>query len=283
MVKSISDNAQRMNCLELLNARITRRTTSGLFAVGGGHLLLNPVRTIERFAPKEKEPVTSTEVIMLHGTSFQEVVNIVIPRIENGQQPISLETLVKSYDDKETIPNGLKTFLITCDDGYVSSYEAFIKAIPYIQKNTNWYVPVAFFAMTGGLADFAEHMKDVPNNAHTYGDLLRKDLYVTKKQLIDLIELGVWVDTHTMNHALLTQISKSARDDDIVKSRKHIRELWEIAGREKPFDVIAYPNGWFDDDLLIFVKEQGFAAGFSTDYTTSNPELQRFAISRRRM
>ena len=231
---------------------------------------------LERLFNVEKEITIQSTFLRYHEISFLKLKTDLLNLINQGYQPISLETLIGTLDDKITIPQGLSTFFVTFDDGLASQYEQGAKALEEVEKETGWFIPVTLFAMTK-FENLPLPIEEIPEETPSYND--RAHRYLTKRQLIEMIKKGHRVENHTVNHADLRRLSDGARNAEMIEGKNRIRALWKLAGREKKYSAFAYPYGIFEGQVE-YVKNLNYDVAFSNLPTISHSSLNRYFLGR---
>lgn len=91
----------------------------------------------------------------------------------------------------------------------------------------------------------------------------------------EMDENGVAVESHTVSHPILTNISDERLGFELTQSK---RRLGEILGRET--NLFCYPNGGYDERAKKFVAEAGFHAAVTTDLGFNDSDSDLFALKR---
>jgi peptidoglycan/xylan/chitin deacetylase (PgdA/CDA1 family) len=101
-------------------------------------------------------------------------------------------------------------------------------------------------------------------------------------ELRQLAKEGVTLCAHTQTHPIMTQLSAEDVRQEVVGSQ---RDLQREVGAALP--IFCYPSGNHDDTVVNILKEEGFAAAFTTlkgqnDLRTADPlRLRRTNMTRR--
>lgn len=215
--------------------------------------------------------------LMYHQMSALQLKVDLLSYIRQGYQPISLETLIGYFNQEVEIPLGLPTFLVTCDDGLASQYKAVMSAVDDVRRQTEWFVPVNFFVLTK-FDDPRGPLEEVPDDTPSYSDGVHQ--YMTKGQLIELIQAGYRVENHTVNHPDLTRLDVNNRNADVEGGEARIKTLWKLAGRERKYRAFAYPYGRYQgqEDYIGGLYD----VAFSTMNTVSHSQQTRWRLGRAR-
>lgn len=151
-----------------------------------------------------------------------------------GYHSLSMDDFL--YYTNNNLPFPAKSIFISFDDGYEGIYTY---AAPELEKRN---MHATFFIF-----------KDAINTA------LQGYPYITDKQLKFLAANPLFdIQSHTMTHADLSNISKIQIQQELGKSKNFIEEV-----TKKPCRIIAYPYGHYNRDVLHTVKEVGYEAAFS--------------------
>jgi len=180
--------------------------------------------------------------------STQKFIEILDLVAQYEYTPITAADLVTAFETKH-IAN--KPIMITFDDGNIDFYTT---VFPIIKERN---IPVTLAIMTG----------------------VGGKNYVIKEQLKEMNESGlVDIQSHTKYHAYLTRISKEERMPELQDSKAFIENLLG-----KKADVLFYPFGLHDDDVITDAQEAGYTLGVTiipstTQYINKPFELQRNLI-----
>jgi hypothetical protein len=107
-----------------------------------------------------------------------------------------------------------------------------------------------------------KRQSDVDVLTEIVGAKLPNDLMMNSEQVRDLLESGMDVGGHTVNHPILSQVEDSRARAEIAAGKE---QLEEITGR--PVFLFAYPNGKPGTDYnprhVSMVRELGFSGAVS--------------------
>jgi peptidoglycan/xylan/chitin deacetylase (PgdA/CDA1 family) len=148
-----------------------------------------------------------------------------------GYSPISLNDLVAHMNGRGTLPE--KPVIITFDDGDASHY--FI-AYPILMK---YGFTGTFFVTVGAL--------DSPGS-------------LSLMQLKQMHQDGVSIESHTLTHPYLTQLSKYQLQRELRESKVILEEKLNSA-----VNFIAIPGGIYDNKVIAMVKEAGYIGAATSD------------------
>lgn len=252
---------------------VSRRTL--LKAFGLAPFSHEPLKALFR----ELEPiVVDTSVLYYHEISAGSMASELIRLIRQGQQPVSLDTFIGALNGEIVIPKGLKTFLVTCDDGLRSQFIQGRQAMDRVERETGWFVPMTLFALVR-FNNLPMNIEDMPDETPCFND--DSHSYMTKGQLIQMIEDGHYVENHTVSHISLARLSPEAKDRDILLAEERIQELWDLTGRKRLYRVFAYPNGAYSGQAE-YIQDLGFDAAFSASarISSNHTEATRYFLGR---
>jgi peptidoglycan/xylan/chitin deacetylase (PgdA/CDA1 family) len=85
-----------------------------------------------------------------------------------------------------------------------------------------------------------------------------KDMILSWDDIKEMSSGGISFGAHSVNHPILTQLTREQAKFEIVQSKRDIEEKLG-----QPVTAFSYPNGNFDLELLRLVKEIGFACAVS--------------------
>ena len=87
------------------------------------------------------------------------------------------------------------------------------------------------------------------------------NLYLTWEQIRMMDQNNIEFGAHTVNHPILTRISRDGVQEEVNKSKQQIEN--EI---QRPISTFAYPNGQrsdFSDEVISIVREAGIEIAFT--------------------
>ena len=145
-----------------------------------------------------------------------------------------------------------KSLVITFDDGWADNYT---NVFPILKE---YGLTATIFVVTG---------------------FTGKENYMDWSQLREMSETGISIQSHTVNHKPLAQLSKSEVEYELETSKKTIEDH---LGTQVNF--LSLPHGVFNDKVLGMAQEAGYQAvctsepGYSHEYTHL-PVMKRINIS----
>lgn len=209
-----------------------------------------PILTYHRFGPTVADSMTTTTPVFAAQLKYLK---------DHGYTVIPLQTLV-DYRLGKAPPPPPRSVVLTFDDGHRSVYEV---ALPLIKQ---YRVPVTLFIYPSAIS-----------NSHA-------PYAMTWEQLQELVGTGLFnVQSHTYWHPNFKQEKKrltSAEYDKIVATQLQKSK----AVLEKRFggniDLLAWPFGIYDDELLKSAKKAGYSAAFTIDGRQSRAQDRMLAMPR---
>ena len=104
--------------------------------------------------------------------------------------------------------------------------------------------------------------------------------YVTPSQVMEMKHFGMDIGSHTASHSILTQQNDTVLVEQLKRSKKELEAIFE-----QPVEFIAYPCGYYNQNVLNKVKQAGYAGGFTVtpgfNAAYDNPyKLKRIPIFR---
>lgn len=194
-----------------------------------------PVLCYHRFGPTVADSMTVTTAVFESHLKYLR---------DNGYSVIPMQALI-DYELGKTPPPPAKSVIITIDDGHRTVYE---EVLPLIKQ---YRVPITLFIYPSAIS-----------NSHAP--------YAMKwEQLHELADTGFFtIQSHTYWHPNFKTEKKRLSPAEYEKFvtmqlKKSKAALEKRFGT--PVDVLAWPFGIYDDDLLAHAKAAGYAAAFSID------------------
>ena len=127
--------------------------------------------------------------------------------------------------------------------------------------------------------DFDVRKEKVTSLEALVDDELPSNLMMTSGQVRGLVDAGMEVGGHTVNHPILARLDDAKAFNEIRDGKK---DLEEITGC--PVTLFAYPNGKpgqdYDHRHVTMVKEAGFSAAVCTQWGASRADSDRFQLPR---
>jgi peptidoglycan/xylan/chitin deacetylase (PgdA/CDA1 family) len=214
-----------------------------------------PTLLYHRFLPWEKvrngEIKDDEPVYTSYDMRFEEQMRYLY---ENGYHTISIAEYVEHVKNGGILP--IKPVIITFDDGFESNY---LYAFPQLRK----YQQTATIFMT----------------ADKKSENFRKYDYVDKPlsndQLIEMQTAGISIQSHSMTHVYLSELSEEAVRWELSESRKALETLLR-----SPIEFLAIPSGAYNGRIKRIAKETGYKAVYCMKKGSNNDGSDLFALRR---
>lgn len=219
-------------------------------------LLLSSPRSMTAQMVKECENGTKILVLNYHKIDNMNISLSVLPKDfdqqmaylkENGYHTISPKEMYAALTENAELPD--KPVLITFDDGYADNY---IYAYPILQK----------YGFKGTIFVITSFMDTQKN-------------YITWAQAREMEAGGMSIESHTVTHKSMTELSDAQLRDELVNSKRAIEEK---LGKE--VDFIAYPTGTYNLHIASLVQEAGYKGAFTIKYGNIDKASNLYALER---
>lgn len=166
---------------------------------------------------------------------------------DNGYHTISPDELYESLAGSGELPDN--PVLITFDDGYLDNYT---NAYPILKK-------YGFKATVFVITSFLGKDKN----------------YMTWEQAREMDANGISIESHTVDHKSMTDLTDEQLRMELVESKKKAEE--ELG---HPVDYMAYPTGTYNLHIAEMVKEAGYKAAFTIKYGNVDKASNIYALER---
>lgn len=166
---------------------------------------------------------------------------------EKGYNTITPDELYDFVANGADLPPN--SVMITFDDGYADNYR---NAFPIMKK---YGFKGTIFVVTDFLGKY--------------------DNYLTWEQCKELADNGFFIESHTANHKIMTEISDEELTEELRKSRQAIKDR---IGKEA--DYVAYPTGTYNLHIAQLVKDAGYKAAFTIKYDNVSRNSNVYALER---
>ena len=167
---------------------------------------------------------------------------------DNGYHTINPDELYDALAGNGQLPEN--PVLITFDDGYEDNYT---NAYPILKK---YGFKATIFVVTGFL------------DRHKKG-------YLSWDQAREMNKNGINIESHTVNHKPMTDLTDDELRSELVDSKKKAEtEL----GHE--VNYVAYPTGTYNLHIAQMVKEAGYKAAFTIKYGNVDKASNIYALER---
>ncbi len=151
---------------------------------------------------------------------------------DNGYYTITMADLYAYFTNNTPIPQ--KSVVLTFDDGYKDNYTTML---PILKK---YDFRATIFVITA-------YIDNLPG-------------YLTSAQLKNLQDYGMDIESHTVNHKPLKELSKVQQLQELTDSKAFLEKLLN-----KKINYIAYPDGSYNKDTIECAKAAGYTMAFTTD------------------
>ena len=153
--------------------------------------------------------------------------------------------------DELFIDNEQKNVVVTFDDAYK---DVITNAYPILEK---YNFQATVFVIT---------------------DFVGKDRYLTWEDIKTLKKNGWHIESHTLTHPNLSNISEKEAKRQIYESKNKIEKNLGTIVR-----FLSYPAGKYDDDIIELTKEAGYTGAVSTDKGIENSAVDIYKLKRERV
>ena len=167
--------------------------------------------------------------------------------VDHGYHTITPDELYEALKGSGKLPE--RPVLITFDDGYEDNYT---NAYPILRK---YGLKATIFVVTGFLS--------------------KRDGYLTWDQLREMEQNGITIESHTVTHAPLPELSDERIREELAESKRHAEE--ELG---HPIEYIAYPTGVHDLHIAEIARACGYKAVFTVKYSNVDQNSNIFALER---
>ncbi|MCI1944905.1 polysaccharide deacetylase family protein [Clostridium luticellarii] len=199
----------------------------------------------------------SVPVLYYHSIGYEKGNELRIPKEkfreqikylkENGYTALTMDEFYEFLIYNKPIPD--KSVLITFDDGYSDNYE---NAFPILKE---FGLKATIFMITSSI--------DNEKN------------FLTSSQLKEMENYGIEVESHTVNHDKLDELSYSEQLTTLKNSKDSLEKLLD-----KKVDYIAYPYGRWNQDTLKASKAAGYKLAFTAAAGWANKDEGLYTLDR---
>lgn len=167
--------------------------------------------------------------------------------VDHGYTSIAPDDLHAALAGEAKLPEN--PVLITFDDGYRDNYA---NAFPILKK---YKLKATIFVITSFLG--------------------KREQYFTWDQAREMEQHGISIQSHTVDHKPMTDLSDEQLRAELVESKKKAEmELGHEVG------YIAYPTGTYNLHIAEMVKEAGYKGAFTIKYGNVDKATNVYAIER---
>ena len=144
---------------------------------------------------------------------------------QGGYKTINIKQLVEAIKGNITnIPK--RPIVITFDDGH-DSFEQI--GVPILQK---YGFSATMFVITSKVGETG---------------------YLSIEGIRELTNEGMFFESHSRYHSILTKLSRSEQEMEIINSKSELEEI-----TNSPVSIFSYRGGHYDDSIQSIVKEAGY-------------------------
>lgn len=163
-----------------------------------------------------------------------------------GYTTLTMSELNDYIINNKEIPK--KSILITFDDGYDDNY---VHAFPILKELD---MKATIFVISSGIDG---------------------GYYMSSDQLKDMVNYGIDIESHTVNHVHLDTLSYEEQLKELKDSKATIEKI-----TNKEVLSIAFPFGDYNENTLKAVTEAGYSIAFTTNRGLANRTDNKIALDR---
>jgi peptidoglycan/xylan/chitin deacetylase (PgdA/CDA1 family) len=199
----------------------------------------------------------SVPVLMYHSIDYEKGNELRIPKDkfreqmqylkDNGYTTITVSELYDFLKNNNPVPK--KSVVITFDDGYEDNY---INAYPVLKE---FGFKATIFVVTSTV--------DKDSNC------------LTSSELKEMSKNGIDIESHTVNHDKLSQLSYEMQLNTLKESKIFLEN---VLG--KKIYYIAYPYGDWNDNTVKAVESCGYKLAFTTESGWANKDQGIYKLHR---
>lgn len=168
--------------------------------------------------------------------------------VDNGFSTISLSELLQILsDDRQPRPEK-KFVAITFDDGFAGNYFYALPILKQLQLTATFFVIVS---------------------------RIGQPFYMSWLQLAELIDNGMAVQSHTMTHALLGQVTPSGLVYELRESKRQLEQHLQT-----PVHFVALPHGSYEGNFKTVAQECGYAGGCTSEIAYVDRQTDAYFLPR---
>lgn len=166
--------------------------------------------------------------------------------LAQGYTPITLTEFNNYLVNNQPIPE--KSIMITFDDGYMDNYT---NAFPILKELG---IKATIFLMTVGVDE---------------------GYYLSSDQIKEMINYGIDIQSHTVNHLHLNELSYDEQLAELKNSKEFIENI-----THREVIALAYPYGDYNNDSIRAAKAAGYTLCFTTNNGLASSESDYFQLER---
>ena len=177
-----------------------------------------------------------------------------------GMRPCRVEDFVAWLEGAGALPEG--SFVLTFDDGFLGVYE---HAFPILSQ-MGW--PATVFLVSGLIGkEDSWTGRDNPEGK-TYPLLAQREIE-------EMVRSGFSFHSHSRSHPDLRKLTRHELTQELAGARQ---DLEDLLGSPVPY--LAYPYGWYDENVVEAAKSSGYTAAFSVQPGFNRRDVDRYRIRR---
>lgn len=165
---------------------------------------------------------------------------------DNGYTTLTLDEAYAFFQSNTPVP--IKSVVLTFDDGYIDNYTT---AYPILKE---YGFKATIFVITGYIG---------------------KGEYLTETQIKELDEYGMDIQSHTVNHENLSELSYDKQLGTLKESKVTLESILN-----KEIKYIAYPYGKYNKDTVKAAETAGYKLALTTDGKWSDKTDGIFTLDR---
>ncbi len=180
-------------------------------------------------------------VLMYHAIGYEKGNTVRVPKEnfieqmkylkDNGYVTLTLDEAYNFFANNKPVPE--KSVVLTFDDGYVDNY---VEALPVLK---DFGFKATIFVITGAVD--------------------KSKSYMNVEQLKEMEASGMDIQSHTVHHDHLAQLSYEKQLETLKNSKDFLEKTLN-----KKIKYFAYPYGEYSKDSLKAIRDAGYTMAFAT-------------------
>lgn len=181
-------------------------------------------------------------------TQFKRQLDWLISQGFRNMQMTELESgVVEKIDSSPRL-------IFTFDDGYEDNY---INAFPLLKEYG--YTGI-FYLPTNYIGTNKMYSLDIAES-----NRIEQNRIMNWSQVLDMLQEGMEIGSHTMNHTVLTRIFREDAKREIIESKKKLEQELQVE-----ISSFCYPGGYYEKQHILWVKNAGYRSA-----CTASPGIWR--------
>lgn len=203
-----------------------------------------PMLMYHRLVPEAAlQCVQGRDPYLLTESSFEEQLAYLSSK---GYSTISLSDFIAHANGKDVPPQ--KPVIITFDDGNESDYTL---AYPILRK---YGFTATFFVVV---------------------DSISSPWMLTEEQIKEMSCNGMSIQSHTLTHSYLTNLSREQIEEELSKSKAVLESMTGA-----PVHFLSIPHGMYDNAVKKVAKETGYLAVVTSSLGINNTKRDLYSLKR---